>query len=133
MIPWGFLQLASEMRPYTPSTEQGADGFMKYAVETEIMEERWESIMGSGEKRELRGEAGKEHVPKAADEANAKGHDRGLKAAVRGRPFLLPTYNLVPGQARVENCTELAEEIGIQMDEARVKLRSESENDVLSA
>lgn len=34
------LKLASEIRPYTSSTEQGGDEFLKYVAEREVMELR---------------------------------------------------------------------------------------------
>lgn len=41
------LQLQSKMRPYTPSQEQGNDVYLKFAVETEILREKCESISSS--------------------------------------------------------------------------------------
>lgn len=48
MVPRCSLQLASEIRPSTPSTEQRSDGFLKYVVQRERMEERSQSIRGAG-------------------------------------------------------------------------------------
>lgn len=44
MFPRRPLQLASDMRPYTQSTEPESDEFSKYVVETELMEKRPKSV-----------------------------------------------------------------------------------------
>lgn len=47
-VPRCSVQLASGMKSYTPSTEQGSDKFLKYVVERAIMEDSWKSIWGAG-------------------------------------------------------------------------------------
>lgn len=50
MSPWCSLQLAREMRPYTPSTEQKNDDLLKYVVKEEIIEQSWKLIRSAGNK-----------------------------------------------------------------------------------
>lgn len=44
-------QPASEMRPCTPSAEEGAHEFLKYVVESEILKDRLESIRAAEKRR----------------------------------------------------------------------------------
>lgn len=45
------FQVASRMRPYTPSPEQGSDEFLKYVVEMEIMKKRGIAKRTTGKKQ----------------------------------------------------------------------------------
>lgn len=54
MAPWYPSQLGSEMRLYRPLTDQKADGFLKYVVQREILEDQWESISSARKKKSTR-------------------------------------------------------------------------------
>lgn len=63
------MQLASEIRQYTPSTDQKSVEFLKYIAARKILEDRQDSIRTAG-KRKVREGAGDGPFSEAADEAD---------------------------------------------------------------
>lgn len=57
VVPRCPLKLASEMGPYTSSTDQKTHEFLKYVVEREVVEDRWKSKSSAGRKEECVDEA----------------------------------------------------------------------------
>lgn len=51
MVPRCNLQRTSEMRPYRTSTKQERDEFLRYVLETDLIEKRWESIRSTEKNR----------------------------------------------------------------------------------
>lgn len=104
------LQLALDMRRYTPSTEQGADKVMKYWVERKTMES-WESIQSAGKRGRCMEEVVRDMCLRRRMKQTLGDTVGARKRGALKRLSALPAYDLIAGHTKAENCTELEERL----------------------
>lgn len=105
------LQLALEMRPHTPWTDQRADEFLTYTVEKESMEDRRESIRSARKVENCVKMVAKDTFLRQRMKQKLSGMIEVWKRAARERLFALLGYNLIARRARAAAGTEPAKEL----------------------
>lgn len=133
MAPRCRLQLELELRPYTPSRNQSSDDVSKYAVETEIMMERWKSVKTARENEEYVQDVATDMGLRRRMKQTLSDVFRAWMRPARKQLFSLLAYDLTERQSKDEDGIELEKKLKSQIDEARASLRSDRENDLLCA